>query len=56
MDDPGMKGAEKTGEVLKGLEYMLKKRVFSARHQLLLVTQAPNILDMEPVYAQSKRI
>ena len=29
MDDLGMKRAEKTREVLKGLEYTLKKRVFT---------------------------
>jgi len=29
MDNLGMKRAEKTREVLKGLKYMLKKRVFT---------------------------
>ena len=29
MDNPGMKRAKKTREVLKGLEYMLKKHVFT---------------------------
>jgi hypothetical protein len=29
MDDPGLKRAEKTREVLKGLEYTLKKCIFT---------------------------
>jgi hypothetical protein len=43
MDDPGMKRAEKTRELLKGLEYTLKKRVFTMLTISYFLYRAPDI-------------
>jgi hypothetical protein len=54
LDDPVMKRAERTREVLKGVEYTLKKRVFkilAIRDSLYLKPRSS--LDMEVVYMQS---
>jgi hypothetical protein len=57
LDDPVMKRAERTRDVLKGLEYTLKKRVFTMLPIRYFLYPKPQIiLDLEVVYVQCKRL
>jgi hypothetical protein len=50
MDDPVVKSAERTSEVLKGLEYTLKKRAFTTLAiRAFLFPKSRSFLDIEAV-------